>query len=303
MTAVHYDAQLTDRERRERLYAGDLFVYAPTRESLAFVAFARKMLAEAFAPLDPEVAQHELPVAEFARLLGEFKPRFIHHPECKQMVPGLLAAFGCDLDQTYFDVPRIRTATSNDYLTTGIAYAFHPHRDTWYSAPMCQINWWMPVYSITHDNCMAFHPRYWDTPVRNSSSIYNYQEWNKHNRFNAAQQVGKDERPQPKALEPVEVKPDLRLVPPVGGVIVFSGAQLHSSVPNSSGRTRFSIDFRTVHLHDVTERSGAPNTDSHCTGTTMADYLRCTDLAHLPGDATAPYQSGPPPCVPKPTQT
>jgi hypothetical protein len=144
---------------------------------------------------------------------------------------------------------------------------------------------------------MAFHPRYWYTPVRNSSEIYNYQEWNKKNRFNAAEQVGKDDRPQPKALEQIEMKPDIRLIPPVGGVIIFSAAQLHSSVPNNSRRTRVSIDFRTVHLNDVAEARGAPNIDSRCTGSTMDDYIRCADLAHLPADVTAPYDGGPPPCV------
>jgi hypothetical protein len=141
---------------------------------------------------------------------------------------------------------------------------------------------------------MSFHPRYWSRPVINSSHIYNYQEWNRQSRFNAAQQIGTDSRPQPKPLEPVELEPDIRLLPPPGGLILFSGAQLHSTVPNTSGRTRFSIDFRVVHLDDVVALGGAPNVDSHCTGTTMGDYLRCSDLAHIPAEATAPYYAGPP---------
>jgi hypothetical protein len=34
--------------------------------------------------------------------------------------------------------------------------------------------------------------------------------------------------------------------------------------------------------------------DSSPTGTTMGDYLRCTDLSHLPEDASTPYDAGPP---------
>ena len=85
---------------------------------------------------------------------------------------------GCDLDQTYFDVPRLRTSTSDGYLTSGIAYAWHPHRDTWYSAPMSQLNFWMPVYAIEAGNAMAFHQDYFATAVPNSSGTYNYYEWN-----------------------------------------------------------------------------------------------------------------------------
>jgi hypothetical protein len=44
-------------------------------------------------------------------------------------------------EHVIFDMPRLRSSTSDNYLTTGIAYEWHPHRDTWYSAPQCQINW------------------------------------------------------------------------------------------------------------------------------------------------------------------
>jgi hypothetical protein len=294
MTAIHFDAKMTDEERRRRLYDGELFVYSPTSESLELVAFARKMLADAFAPLDPELAQFSMPVEAFAALLGELKPKFIHHPECKRLLPTLLTQLGCDPEKTYFDVPRLRSATSDEYLTTGIAYAFHPHRDTWYSAPFCQVNWWLPISTLTPDNCMAFHTRYFSHPVRNSSEIYNYQEWNRTSRFNAAQQINVDTRAQPKALENVELEPDARILPPPGGVLLFSAAQLHSTVPNTSKRTRFSIDFRVVNLDDVAALRGARNVDSRCTGTTMGDYLRGTDLAHLPPGATQAYDAGPP---------
>ena len=51
--------------------------------------------------------------------------------------------------------------------------------------------------------------------------------------------------------------------------MLFSAAQLHSTVPNSSGLTRYSIDFRTVHLDDVWNKRGALNIDSACSGTTL----------------------------------
>jgi len=66
---------------------------------------------------------------------------------------------------------------------------------------------------------------------------------------------------------------------------------MHSSVPNTSGVTRFSIDFRTVHVDDVIAFRGAPNVDSTCTGTTMNDYLRGTDLAHIPQEIVNEYEN------------
>ena len=74
--------------------------------------------------------------------------------------------------------------------------------------------------------------------------------------------------------------------------MLFSAAQLHSTVPNTCGVTRYSIDFRTVHLEDVYNKVGAANIDSSATGTTMRDYLRATDFAHLPEEAVALYFDG-----------
>jgi len=60
-------------------------------------------------------------------------------------------------------------------------------------------------------------------------------------------------------------------------------------VPNTTNVARYSIDFRTVHYDDVVARRGATNIDSRCTGTTMRDYMRASDLTHLPQDAIALY--------------
>ena len=293
MNTIFLDAPIDDNKRRELLYRGQLLVYSPTPSSLKLVNFARKMAEEALQPYEPETAQYHLPVERYAGILAELKPKFIHHPISKECIQGIFRELGVDSHKTFFDVPRMRTSTSDDYLKTGIAYAFHPHRDTWYSAPMCQINWWMPIYPIVPENAMAFHPRYWSQPVRNGSSGYNYAEWNRTSRQNAAQFVKEDTRKQPKPEEPMELDPQIRVIAPPGGILLFSGAQMHSSVPNNSGRTRFSIDFRTVNIDDVSARRGAPNVDSACTGTTMGDYLRGTDLAHVPEEYYALYETQP----------
>ncbi|MEV4253340.1 hypothetical protein AB0J52_09230 [Spirillospora sp. NPDC049652] len=284
------NAVLDDDTRRGLLFQGEVFVYSATPASRALIGFARELIDEAFGGRDPETAQHEMEVGAFAALLAELKPRFIHHPRCRALLPELLAEMGCDPSRTYFDVPRLRTSTSGDYLTTGISYAFHPHRDCWYSAPFNQVNWWIPVFGIVPENAMAFHPRYFDRPVLNGSARYDYAEWNRTSRRTAARHIGTDTREQPKAEEPVELDPQIRVVPEAGGLLVFSGAQFHSTVPNTSGRTRFSIDFRTVHLDDVRARRGAPNVDAACTGTTLRDFVRCSDLAAMPEELALDYE-------------
>src|SRR3990172_1583752 len=178
MTAIHFDARMTDDERRRRIYAGDLFVLSPTRASRAFCDFAREMLEDTFAPHDPRQAQFHMPVEEFVERFAPVKPAFIHHPETKSMIRDVLAEAGCDLELTYLDVPRLRGVTSHGYLTAGVGYAHHPHRDTWYSAPLCQLNWWLPIYEFGRESTMAFHSRYWSQGIRNGSAEFNYYEWN-----------------------------------------------------------------------------------------------------------------------------
>lgn len=289
---IFCDYNAGEAQRREELYRGSVFLYSPSPATQQLCAFARELVEAAFAPHNPLTVHKVLPVERCVEILAELKPRFIHHSRSKELIQRLLAERGFDLEKTYFDVPRLRTAYPSDYLASGIAYAFHPHRDTWYSAPFSQINWWMPIYQLNSENCMAFHPRYWNTPVKNGSSKYDYVRWNQESRQNAAQHIKTDTREQPRPEEAIEMETQVKLVCDVGGMFLFSAAQLHSTVPNTSGEARYSIDFRTVHIDDVWAQCGAPNIDSACTGTTMRDYLRGTDLSHIPEGAISLYDEG-----------
>ncbi|MGN9845711.1 hypothetical protein ACTMTI_47075 [Nonomuraea sp. H19] len=291
LTTVYSNSRVDDETRRGLIFQGQVFVYSASPASSELIAFAQEMIAEAFGPLDPETAQFDMPVEEYTRLLADLKPAFIHHPRCRELLPAVFEDFGYDLAKTYYDVPRLRTSTSDDYLTSGISYAYHPHRDCWYSAPFSQINWWIPVYEVARENVMAFHPRYFDNPVRNGSGRYDYAVWSSVDRPNAPKHIYSDTREQPKPEESIELEPQVRIVPEPGGVIMFSGAQLHSTVPNTSGRTRFSIDFRTVHIDDVRARRGAPNVDASCLGTTLRDFRRATDLDGMPEELALAFES------------
>lgn len=293
MTAIYHDSNHDDDRRRRELHDGQIYVYSPRESTQALCEHARVMCAEAFAPYHPQEAQHHLPVEQYTSILASLKPSFIHHPESKRLIQLVLKDLGCDMQKTYFDVPRLRTATSGGYLTAGLGYAFKPHRDTWYSTPMCQLNWWLPVYELEPTNCMAFHLNYWNRPIKNSSNEFNYQDWNQTGRKEAVKLIHKDTRRQSEALEPMELEPDVRLVCEAGGLIIFSAAHLHSTVPNTSGRTRISMDFRTVHADEIASRGGAHNIDSACTGTTMMDYLRGSDREHFSDEIINSYAGGP----------
>jgi Phytanoyl-CoA dioxygenase (PhyH) len=291
MTAIYFDSPNPDELRRQRLYQGELYVFSPRPSTIALRNHAREMIEEAFDGIDPEFAQYSLPVEEYVAIGAPLKPAFIHHPKTKQLIQKVLEDLRCDMLKTYLDVPRLRLTTSDGYLTAGVGYAFQPHRDTWYSAPMCQLNWWLPIYDFEAESAMAFHPVYWDRPVKNGSSEFNYYDWNRQGRKGAAQHIHKDTRKQPYPEEPINLDPQIRVVCPAGGIVLFSPAHLHSTVPNTSGRTRYSMDFRTVHWDDVVVKAGAPNLDSEPTGTSLRDFMRGTDLAPFPSEVLELYET------------
>jgi hypothetical protein len=298
MVDVHIDPSFDDEERRRRLFGGDVLVYTHVPEIAAFAAFTREMITEVFAPHEPTTVHEVLSPDELAEILIEFKPRFIHHPESIAHVRSIATALGLDLDAVHADVPKLRTAFPQGGLSTGIAYAFQPHRDTWYSAPLQQINWWLPVWPVAENNIMEFFPRGFGHTVENSSASYDYTAWNAWRSRMKEISGGQDTRVHPAPLQPLDAdEPRLCLVPPVGGVMVFSGDQLHASIPNTSGLTRYSIDFRTVHLGDLQAGRGAPGVDVAATGTALRDFHRLQDDAPLPEDVVALYDV---PAVPVP---
>jgi len=106
-----FDSHWDDERRRSAVYGGDVFVFSPSSPALALIARARELLEAAFAPYHPTEAQYHVPVADFAAVLADVKPAFIHDPLCKQLIPQLIEALGADPAQIYFDVPRMRSSS------------------------------------------------------------------------------------------------------------------------------------------------------------------------------------------------
>lgn len=282
MTSVWFNKKFRDdTERRERLYAGEIFVYDGLAAVKEFARFAAELIEAALAPHDPCHVHERLTPRELAPLLGRLKPEFIHHPCSRRLVAEIIAELGGDIDDCHLDVPKLRTAYPSGHLTKGIAFAFAGHRDTWYGAPQAQINWWLPVYPLHADNAMAFYPRYFEAPVENDSDKFNYYRRNVERR-SVVEFIDADPRVQPSAKSLSNEEPEVRLLPEVGGVILFSGAQLHATVTSPECRSRYSIDFRTVSQRDIELGLGAPNTDSRCIGTALRDFTRARDSAPIP---------------------
>lgn len=291
--SVLVDPDFTAPALRQAVYEGDLLVLTRLEAVREFAQHAREQLARLFEPHDPEFAHEHFGREEMARTLGAWKPSFIHCDRSKQLVCRIIEEAGLPAAGTHYDVPKPRTSFPVGHLTTGIAYAFPWHRDTWYAAPRQQINWWLPVFPVRDDNAMGFDLRNFGRSVPNTSGAFDYYQ-NNLDRLSTASQVTRERQSRPAALDH-DPSAELVILPSPGAVLLFSGAQLHRSIPNTSGRARYSIDFRTVDVGDVMSSKGAPSVDSYCTGTAIRDFRNAADASSFDEETVTQLYGAPPP--------
>jgi hypothetical protein len=290
--AVYVDPAVSGDELRGSLYMGNLIVLTRLPAVSALAAHYRDRLEALFAPHDPEFAHEHFSPAEIAELLGPWKPHFIHDPLSKKLVREIVEQAGCDPKQTHYDVPKPRTSFPSDHLTTGIAFAFPWHRDSWYGAPAQQINWWLPAFPVRPDNTMGFDLTKFGRAVENDSDKFDYYKLNMA-RGTIAAQVRQEVQVRPRAMDH-EAPAEVVVLPAPGSILLFAGAHLHRSIPNTSGRSRFSIDFRTVDVSDLRAGRGAPFADVYCTGTAIRDFHNVADGSPFE-EETVVDLFGPPP--------
>lgn len=277
---------------RESIYSGDVIVLTKLPSVTTFVDYTREQLVDLFRPYDPERAHEYIDKSEMAKVLGAWKPRFMHASTSRDLVGRVIREAGFCAEGTHFDVPKPRTSFPVDHLTTGIAYAFPWHRDVWYGAPAQQVNWWLPVFEVREDNAMRFDLHNFDRAVKNSSASFDYYQ-NNTARLSTASQISSERQIRPAALNHIPVD-ELIIIPPPGAVMLFSGAQLHASIPNTSATARFSVDFRTVDVADLFAGSGAPVVDADCTGTAIRDFHRVSDGAPFDEESVVDLFGAPP---------
>lgn len=279
---LYVNRDLSDDDRRAHIFGGAVFLYSAPPESQRMVEWIRDLSGQAFeAVADVRRAHEELDVKAFVDRVGPLKSTFTNHPYTKRLCQVLIGSLGIDPDVTYFDLPRLRVAPPGDYLTSGVSYAYKPHRDTWYAHPPQLVNFWVPVYGSEKSTVMSMYFDYFEKPVENSTSGWDYDDWVENARYAAAQNVGTENRRHPVPTESVSDSLDIRIVQNAGDLMLFSTCHLHATAPNETGLIRYSYDLRVLNIEDLRRNRGPRNVDSKATGSTFRDFLRVRDLAPL----------------------
>ncbi|MBB5192262.1 hypothetical protein HNQ50_003003 [Silvimonas terrae] len=276
----------TKADFRRAIYSGDIFLNTRLQTAQDLCSFAQESITAAFDGEKDHQALHKMmPVEVFVAKVEKLKRQFTNSLRSKELIRSFTEEIGADPREYIFDVPRIRVVPHYDYLHAGVSYAYRPHRDTWYGGVDCQINTWMPVYTIGPDQTMMINPGYFDKPVQNTSRDWSLSNWMSVQRDKARENIREEVRVHPVPLEEIDTASEIRMAGNTGEMIIFSGSHLHGTVPNYTDQTRFSIDFRLIHLDDLKHKRGAINMDGHCADVTAGykDYFHVHDFSGFPG--------------------
>ncbi|MBX3273546.1 MAG: hypothetical protein KF729_25000 [Sandaracinaceae bacterium] len=262
---------------RRGVYAGEVYLLEPTPGSLALVERVRARLADVLGD-DPRRAQHRMSNDELFARLSPLRRELYCDATYHDALRALLREQGGDPAALAFDPLRLRVVRSRGDVEVPAARAvYYPHRDTWYAHPQSLVAWWIPLDDLGEDETFAFFPERFEREVPNDSEAFDYDEWV---RDGWELKIGWQRRDAgltaryPGVLGEIAAGRAVGFSCQRGQHLAFSGAHFHATLPQATGRTRFSLDFRLVHLGDEAAGEGAPNVDGRSRGSALRDYVR-----------------------------
>lgn len=271
------DVPSNNEEFREALYEGEVFLLEGTEASHALVReVVTGMEEELGEGGSPREAQFRLSEEEFFARCGRLRKRFYTQEPFFEAVREVMASLGFSVQEHAFDPIRLRIVTHEGFRDPKAAPVYYAHRDTWYANPQALITWWIPLHDVSEEETFVFFPDYFRQAVHNDSEVFDYDAWVRRDRkLKIGWQdpnSGREAR-YPELLE--EPKGTTwRFSCGAGQILLFAGGHLHQTLPNTTGRTRFSMDFRAVHLGDHAAGRGAPNVDNRSRGLSLVDYVQ-----------------------------
>jgi hypothetical protein len=266
---------------REALYRGDLYLLPATPASHALVQeISAAVDAELGTSGPARLAQFRLTENEYFEAIGRLRKRFYTERRFQDQVVEIIASLGFRPEEHAFDPIRLRAVAHDGHLNPAAGPLYYGHRDTWYSNPQNMITWWIPLHDVIPDETFEFYPDEFERVALNDSECFDFDTWVQDGQSRRIgwqdSQTGRTAR-YPQLLS----TPAGRVIPvacSAGDILLFSGQHLHQTRLNQTGKTRFSIDFRTVHLDDHAHGRTAPNVDNRSTGSSLRQMIRGADL-------------------------
>lgn len=258
-----YDAALRERILRQ----GEMVRVCASDSTRALARFVWMELQRAFECVDPAQAQFRFSAGEYFERLSRLRVELRRHPGSRPLIRGMLQEFRAELGCLRCDFLRLRAVQSGGHRNPLAASAYLLHRDTWYGNPEAQVNWWLAISDVKEEEGPGFFPDLYQTPVKNSSALFDYDMWKKLGGWQSPHSA--------KRFPTVTDEPpgmERRLWAHAGDLWLFAGQHLHGTRGHDSGRTRFSLELRVIH-HDDLASMAPGNVDNVSSGDASADYV------------------------------
>ncbi len=187
-----------------------------------------------------------------------------------------MGELGFNLSRIAFDPIRLRVVMHRGHENPRAAPLYLAHRDTWYAHSQAEISWWIALHDVSEEETFVFHPDWFDRPVSNNSECFDHDAWTRHGpdlRIGWQHPEHGRQHLYPGLIGDLPPGREVGFSARAGQVLLFAGAHFHQTRKNATGRTRFSLDFRTVDLEDHQAGRGAPNVDNRSTGSALGDYV------------------------------
>ncbi len=247
-------ARLLNDKARHRMFAGDVLVQRSVPAMGRVVEQLGHMAANAFHPQAPHLAHEHLGTADYLARLKALRRGVRQDSGVAAVFAKLLGELGADADDTFSDRLNFRLVPPLVSHQGRPADPLKPHRDTWGSGLLSQINLWAPLAPLDADATMVLYPEAWDRAIDNDSVGWDIQA------LRAARGAGDTYPRLPTATGDI-AGPAMPILIEPGDMLAFSGAHLHASRAAATGVARMSFDFRLVMLSDARADLGAPDHD------------------------------------------
>ena len=279
MEIIRTSKTITDQERAEILFRGDLLIQTDIKAMHQVIVWTRDLLDQTL-PINATKIQASLDPKAFLKHTAKAQESFRKSEAIRKHFFGALVECGVDIQHTYYDHFPLRIVPSGDEYGGARNSSISHHRDTWGSCIHSQINWWAPIFELEKSRTIAIYPDYWTHPLAN-----NTQQWRFEKHIESRRITPKGmQAPYPSAPSPTEAVNESNMIPVMlnpGDILSFSSAHLHASVPNTSSFTRYSVEMRTINLADLQQNRMAPNVDNQGERPMYQWFKRITDKQSL----------------------
>lgn len=261
---------------RRGIYQGRLYKKPANRASTKAVADALNLLEDELGTIDVRHGWQNMSDDDFFTAIGRIRKQLFMQSEYRRNVVDVIDGMGLNPEELAFEPFRLRVIQHLGHQNPNARAVYYPHRDTWYAHPQCLMVGWLPLHDLTSQETFEVYPDWWNRKVPNDSEIFDYGHWVRDGwqlKIGWQHKASGISAKYPGTTENVEFGERVGFDCKAADNVLFSGGHFHKTREQASGKTRFSLDFRMVHLTDLQTGQGAPGVDTRCKGCAVVDYL------------------------------